>query len=112
VRLHGRDEPVVCLYDNLCLGRLESIEARAAWMFQFLDEDDYVEIAADLEKTWSEVLDPANDLTVWFSRTCVPAGSPVRADGRRPPRVQGEPDTGWRLADPPPFLTTATSRPT
>lgn len=61
-----RNQRVVCLHDNLCLGRLASLEARAAWMYQIVDDEDFAQRAAWLEEAWRELLDPQTELIVWF----------------------------------------------
>lgn len=63
----GRPQPSVFLADNLCLGRLSSEEARAAWFWGIARDEEYAGWRAQEAEAWSRILDPDVTPIVWFS---------------------------------------------
>jgi Protein of unknown function/Domain of unknown function (DUF1835) len=70
LRMSGRDERVVCLFDSLCFGPINPAEPelRTTWVEEELGYTGWEEIVGEATSFWSEALSISNRRIAWLSR--------------------------------------------
>jgi hypothetical protein len=70
LRKAGRDDQVVCSFDDLSFGPINPSDAssRAKWVENELGRTDWDDIASASERLWHEALFPDNRKVAWLSR--------------------------------------------
>jgi Protein of unknown function/Domain of unknown function (DUF1835) len=70
LRMSGRDERVVCLFDSLCFGPINPAEPelRTTWVEEELGYTGWEEVVGEATSFWPEALSISNRRIAWLSR--------------------------------------------